>query len=453
MRQEEFINLTQDYSYWLKGKIYIDIPYILAMKKAAPLTIGKGIIFNGDQKNILDKLVEFYEKNKVYEKLFQNEVQLSLYGRSLLYILTTKTNDLTFRIAQPTQNARVAKVDELEQLAEIWSQPYATDSPFIERIQYTKNYVTVETFAVDNKKIAIGSLWSEVEDKLIPVKKKVYKNDIGIMPFIEMINLPFPNLYGNSTVKAIPDTLPVRKMIQDAQETIKIKRKERRLNRSRFVGKLADDILQGLGRNAANELINNDGYIESTNIGYSKENSSAGTGVVAGTPNMETYVKDLDSTLDLIYKGAGYTWDSFDNSQYTNKTESLMSNKNDMETTFIKQQLRLQQLYKLFDYVLLHYELWDGKGPRPYTMQFSNSLMVEKLKLIESNVVLLENQIISRSEFRSQVDDISLEQAKELIKQVDDEWAETQTLISENVNNENDDDNQDGNKLDNKEVL
>lgn len=453
MKQNEFINLIDNHNSFIKGKVYIDIPYIIAMKKAAPYTIGKGLIFNSDKENIQSTLSEFYSKNKIYEKLFQSEIQNSIFGRSILYLLITKTNDLTFRVATPSQNARVSKVDEIEQIAEIYSQPYATDTPFIEKVQFFKKKCIITTFAVDNSKIAIGTTWDKAQENLIPIKIQKYNTGINRIPVIEIINLPYPNLYGNSTIKAIPDTLGVRPLIQDIQDNIKFKRKEMRLNRTRFIGDMADDFLQNLNNTTTQELINNDGWIRSKTADYSKTQSGNGTGLAFADPKFQSYIINQDASFDLVYKGCGYSWDSFNNSTYTNKTESLMGNKLDMETTMIKQQLRIEQLYPLFDYVLIHKGIWDGKGDRPYSMKFSNSLMVDSLKLVERNNSLLKSGIISREEFRAELDDISLEQAKERIKAVDEltneEIRNTNKLNKElNIEEENKDI-----EIDNKEVL
>ncbi|WP_348735764.1 hypothetical protein [Spiroplasma endosymbiont of Ammophila pubescens] len=87
INKPEYLNYleTGKYKILQEQKYYIDIPWIIANRKAAPLTIGQGLMFNCDNDDTQDWIEEWYEKNYVYSKLYQNELANSLYGCSVMH--------------------------------------------------------------------------------------------------------------------------------------------------------------------------------------------------------------------------------------------------------------------------------------------------------------------------------------------------------------------------------
>ncbi|UZQ30850.1 MAG: hypothetical protein OHM56_04920 [Spiroplasma phoeniceum] len=189
-----------------------------------------------------------------------------------------------------------------------------------------------------------------------------------------------------TTVDATPDCLPVFNLIKDVQDNIYYKRIERIINRTHFVGQ--KDTTHSLVDNGKGdeELVSADAIITSTVQQYAMTGTT-GVGLIHAQQNYTEITIDSDYSMNMIYKGAGYDYDKFGSVNYTNKTQSLMNGKNDLQTTKNKRALRLPKLYRLFDYIFRHYKKWDNLNDdnpnndnvRPYTIEFIDIDIVDDI--------------------------------------------------------------------------
>ncbi|QED24379.1 hypothetical protein [Spiroplasma citri] len=386
-KQPEYLNYLEKGKYPIlpEQKYYIDIPWIIANRKAAPLTIGQGLMFNCDNDDTQDWIEEWYEKNYVYSKLFQNELANSLYGRSVMYLLKTETGDLTIDVAPIGSNVRIAKYSEIEQYAEMWILPAQSDYMWYQKVQFYPRKAKITYYTAKDLEIGIWQTYGELESKLRPVSIMEYDTGIDILPIVEFTNLPKLVQGTKTTADAVPDCLPVFNLIKDVQDNIYYKRIERIINRTHFVGRKNTSPLGDNG-NGDEELVQADALISSTVQQYAMTGTT-GVGLVHAQQNYTEITIDSDYSMKMIFNGAGYEYDNFSGNNYTNKTESLMNNKLDIHTTLQKRSLRFPKLYRLFDYIFNHYKKWDSLDDnsqnndnfRPYTLEFIDISIVNEI--------------------------------------------------------------------------
>ncbi|WP_426605487.1 hypothetical protein [Spiroplasma endosymbiont of Glossina fuscipes fuscipes] len=363
---------TGKYKILQEQKYYIDIPWIIANRKAAPLTIGQGLMFNCDNDDTQDWIEEWYEKNYVYSKLYQNELANSLYGRSVMYLLKTETDDLTIDVAPIGSNVRIAKYSEIEQYAEMWILPAQSDYMWYQRVQFYPRKAKITYYTAKDLEIGVWQTYGELESKLKPVSTMEYDTGIDILPIVEFINLP--------------------KLVH---------------------GTKADAI------------------ITSTVQQYAMTGTT-GVGLIHAQQNYTEITIDSDYSMKMIFNGAGYDYDNFTGETYTNKTQSLMNGKNDIQTTKNKRTLRLPKLYRLFDYIFRDYKKWDNLNDdnpnndnvRPYTIEFIDIDIVDDITQADVIDKRLNNGTITHIEAIHKQDKVTTKKARMMYEKIKTEQKE-----------------------------
>ncbi|WP_424526500.1 hypothetical protein [Spiroplasma endosymbiont of Glossina fuscipes fuscipes] len=422
---------TGKYKILQEQKYYIDIPWIIANRKAAPLTIGQGLMFNCDNDDTQDWIEEWYEKNYVYSKLYQNELANSLYGRSVMYLLKTETDDLTIDVAPIGSNVRIAKYFEIEQYAEMWILPAQSDYMWYQRVQFYPRKAKITYYTAKDLEIGVWQTYGELESKLKPVSTMEYDTGIDILPIVEFINLPKLVHGTKTTIDAIPDCLPVFNLIKDIQDNIYYKRIERIINRTHFVGQ--KDTTHSLVDNGKGdeELVSADAIITSTVQQYAMTGTT-GVGLIHAQQNYTEITIDSDYSMKMIFNGAGYDYDNFTGETYTNKTQSLMNGKNDIQTTKNKRTLRLPKLYRLFDYIFRDYKKWDNLNDdnpnndnvRPYTIEFIDIDIVDDITQADVIEKRLNNGTITHIEAIHKQDKVTTKKARMMYEEIKTEQKE-----------------------------
>lgn len=398
--------------------LFIEIPYIIATKKAAPLTIGTGLIFDCETTEIQDFINDWYSKKQVYIKLWQFAVFNSLYGRAIMYLNHTQDGGLDLVLLKQITSARVAKLNEIENVAKIYTTPYEDDNNRFFEIDMVQGKTTIKQYVLQEGQ-SIADLNGGIPKGMQVVNETFFDTGIDILPIIETTNLPNPS-QANVTVKMFPDTIAVRQLIADVQANIKAKRTERQVNITRFYGVGTPEQIKSFANDPDFNNVVKSGYISNGMQGYEK-GVNGGIEVMQGDPKFDQYVLDMNNTMKLIFEGSGYNYTDNSNDGYENKTSSIMGQALDVQTTKIKQQYYLDKMYRLFDYVMIFYGKWDGKGVRPYSMWFKDAHIVDELKMDEYINSRLANQTMSRIEAISRYDQIPENQAIEKLKEIEED--------------------------------
>ncbi|WP_338991005.1 hypothetical protein [Spiroplasma endosymbiont of Seladonia tumulorum] len=149
-------------------------------------------------------------------------------------------------------------------------------------------------------------------------------------------------------------------------------------------------------------------------------------GLIHAQQNYTEITIDSDYSMKMIFNGAGYEYDNFSGNNYTNKTESLMNNKLDIETTLQKRSLRIPKLYRLFDYIFRHYKKWDNLNDnnpnnnniRPYTLEFIDISMVNEITQSEVIDKRLNNGTIIHIDAIHKQDKVTNKKARMMFEKI-----------------------------------
>lgn len=429
---------------FLSKQRYMDIPQIIA-NKAKKLTVAKGILFNAKDEKILNYLNGWYWNEKMYTKLLKLVDQLSIYGRAVPFLWPGQAGNIHFEVANPLMTSYVAKVSEQEQLASLWVMPENSMNAVYWYVEIRPKQIKIIKYKNDNK-IIVGQANSEIQDKLVPVGETILSNKIDILPVREIINFPRTPIMGNSLLlRAYPDCYPVWQLIDDFQDNIQKKRIQRKMVQPRAYGTFDENKIAELRNKGFNSEIA-DVFVNVASANYNTQAGTNGFEIVNASPNFDQYGLDGDITLKLIFNGAGYDYDKNNDVNYTNKTESMLNNKFDIETTAIKRQLLKEALDPLFNYIVISKfpELWDAEnntwidGEAPFSWSFMDCDVVNELRKIEYWNARLANGTASRERVICELDQVDRLIAQKHIQEIDEEFKQQAEMFG------NDDENMSG---------
>jgi len=417
------MNSAEDfYRYVCTTPMYVNLPMIIATHYACPLTVGKGLLVNAKNEELQTKLSAWLEQEDFYIKAWKNEQWCSVIGRSVMYLLPTADGGLTLRVATWNIMNRISTVDEQEQIAVIYDQPYRSDISTYQKITFTPGHVQVETYS--GQMTMVEGVSAEVPANK-RIKSESFETGLDFVPFIEFTNLPMATFFANTNLVYWPDWLWARQLNDDFQEAIKIKRKERIGNRTRLklnynMATLKQAETMGISK-ALRELADADVILNENNVAYADKQQGNNLGMLVGDPHLDLYNQDIWNTFEMFVNFCGYDVEtnSANGAQYRNKTESLMNVNRTQQTTSIKQKYRITKWLKLLKFVAKHYGWWDGVEPNPFSIEVIPVTMVDRLKQMEEIEAQIGLGLLSRAEAISQIQNIPLSQAEEKLKEID----------------------------------
>lgn len=413
----------------------------VAQRKACPLTLGKGLLFKGGNKDVVNWLEKWYFEHKIYEKLWKAEYIASTYGAVTIFATKQMDGSYDLFVCNPTLNARVAKVNEIEVSADIWNLPDAKDNATLQHVWFDKTFMVVENYNSQDVAL-VGQSQGEIPKNLRPLNKQLFTHGFSNIPVIQIQNIPRPLPFGNSTTfNFYPDWYSVNKLMPLINRLIEIADiLEPEINRTRYYGVASNEqIINLMTSNQQNKIVMSDGYL---NLG--SNNYAAGTGnnggiqVFGGSPVFDKYAVEWNRLMKMFMNGCGYEYDEFGGTTYTNKTESILNNKLDIETTSIKQELRHAYYLRIMDLIIQEQfpELWDSvknewkEKERPYDFEFINANIVDKMNEIDYVDKRLLDGTLSRKRAIMRLDQVNEWIAERELEDIDNDFKEQQDTLA-----------------------
>jgi hypothetical protein len=441
---------TQEFNYTIEGcHTWVHKPRMkdlvdLIAQKAGKTTYGTGLLINTQDKNINDFLPKYIEDNKILEILRKSEYVASKYGKTIMYLSATKNGELILKYLPNPFNGRVSKLNEQEQVAEIWEWQGTGDTKIFKKIAIDNKYITITDYT-SKLGSRIGTTIAPEPKDLEPLKEYKWEHNIPFFPVFEIENLPINN-WVNTTFNFRPDWLPVWKLIDHYNEAIRISQVELRSNRTRILFEIQREVMSELVKKGTYNLtdIDKDSWI---NVNTTMNNAMTGginnppITLLAGNPQFTSYIDFLNFLEDQIMNGSGYSSQraAKNNGDYENKTSSLFSDKEDKETSNFKRALRLPVLYKIFDDILIFNGIEPFKdNTRLYTIDISDILISDLTLQADTFEKWIDNGVMSRAEVRSLINNIPVIQAQKEIKMIE---AEQLAYINKFNTNPNSDTN------------
>lgn len=426
-----------NYEIWCK-KPYIDnIPLRIAQKHMR-VVLGAGLQLTSEDEKINDTLASFYEREEVFYKLKKCILQLSLNGRSIILLERMSDGEFSFNVIVPAMLGRVSKVNEREQSADIWAYRMQADNGGMIHIVCNRKYMLVETY--DNDQIIVGESTQSIPVDVKPVKIEKFRHGLTRLPLIELINEPFNQIYGMSTVmNGQPDIYAVQPLINEMQYLYEIMHKELTVNRSRIFGVRDPSQTNIYGNNRGlQELLEADAWI-ATNAADLDMNGATGVQVMQGNYDPKGHIEYLFVLEERIFNGVGMDapHSRDEGNTYENKTKSMMSTKHDMQFKEFKRAYLRQKLYIIFDYLLIDKGLYNPETykERPYTIDFIDATIVDILTLDSLINSRLANGTESISGAIAKYDKLNPLQAKEKMQKINKEFKENVEIIQQRQGN------------------
>lgn len=410
------------------GRLYEDFPEEIA-QKAARLTYGKGLIINSENPKVRNLLNKWMRENDVLTKLRKSEYVNSKFGKAILFLTPSKDGkNVVLTQVKNNYQGRVAKVNEEEQVAELWNQDSQGDYYIYTKTSITPTTIKVEYYTA--AKSRIGSTESDIQPELDLKRSYTFPNRFGRVPVVEMENLVVNNMWGQTVYNCRPDWEPVMNTIESYNITYRTSVVETKANRTRYIGQLTPQDVEKIQNKKADyagaEDLMGDAYLNvSFNDTYAHGTQGAGLTIAAGDPKLDVYTSRLEAIRTAIFNGAGYS-PVKSGDVYQNQTDSVYAQKLDIETTLQKREYRKEKLARLFDCVLAYYgiEPIDADGQRIYNFDFVELDITDKQVQIDETQKMIAMGVITTTEARSKLLNEPLDVAEEAIKKVKEEQDE-----------------------------
>lgn len=447
-----------DLFHWFYSNgTYLNVPIQLVYNKVIPLTLGDEILFDSDNVELVNFLNYWADKTKLYEKCRLLVAQSSIVGKSMAFLLRNGLGELDLYIPTYPQMSGVAKVNEQEELAVIWTNLNKSDTPSFAKITITKGACAIQEFAA-TKQLRVQDA-STFEGDLTPRgETKIAKLDTNFFPLFEFVNKRIPDFgfQNTSYLSGIPDWWLGRKLLFDIEESLEQKFRERKKNQTRAFGEMDDATVANMKKGMTDGLeeIFGDFMIRSTLGSYNTGGNKAIT-FIQGDPKLDTYYNDVKNTMSMFYESCGYNYRVDDNSgPYENKTKAITNNDLDDQTTKLKQKELLNGLYKLVDIVLADNGIeFNENGVRNYSINFATTSIVEKVQRMDLIERRINIGLLSRVEAIQLLDNVSKPIAENKLKEIDEDMMDKAALQQAMTPEDDEGENSSGNEKLEKEVI
>lgn len=402
---------------------FMHVPILIAQNKAVPLTIGEDILFDSEDLPMLEALNRWADTVRLYEKMKQVVYQMSLWGKSIPYLERKNKTDefpnglLMFKLPNMLGMSSVAKVDDVEQMAVLYTNTNRSDSPSLQKITFIPGKMIIQDFANPDS-IRAQDVTVEVEKGLqAQGNVQVVENSLDFVPFQEFLNKQVPNLYNVSTTyfASFPDWWFGRKLIFDIEDNLDKKRKERGKNMTRAIGSLDPKIHEKItsGQIEAEDYLGELFFNANTTAYTTGGNDIA---IIQGDPKLDVYSNDTNNTLEKIFEMAGYNYYK-DDGNYENKTKSIMNYDLDNQTTKTKQKDIKVRLYRMIDLVLKDMGFEPIKnGVRDYEVSFVGTNIIDDIRQLDIIDRRLLNGTLEPVRAIQQLDNVSRATAEEYVE-------------------------------------
>ncbi len=148
-------------------------------------------------------------------------------GKTIFGLLETSDGNIDLWIKPFNFTSRVSEINEIKQDADIWLNYHQSYSRFILNLICTKDKIVIKGWPKNNE-IVVGQSKTQIKDDIRTFLVQKFKNKLGIVPCLEMINEPNPLLLSNSnTLNPWPTIANCYKLQFYLEDSFNIKLKER----------------------------------------------------------------------------------------------------------------------------------------------------------------------------------------------------------------------------------
>lgn len=270
-------------------------------RKMSSTIWGQGYMFQSEDENIEKKFKKFEKMNRLPMLSGFIERYLSMYGRCIITINKTKTDDIMINIPNPFYFNGVGKVFVQPQLAVVWQRYEIDTNLYIVKTTYDTKKVVNELYTKNQAEETVRVFDKEASILEMLQIEKEWVHNLGFVPVVEMTNISFYQfIWNNLEFATITDWYPGVTFEDMIYSAIKNLVKELHYCHSRvLVDNANQQIIDSLKTKALlnDEIDISDWAIETENGAQMK--------VIPGNGDFTKYTQTIDHLMDFYFKFCG----------------------------------------------------------------------------------------------------------------------------------------------------
>jgi hypothetical protein len=452
----DFVNYVQ----------FIDVQEILA-RHAVSTLLGKGVKVWSQNDQIDKALNDFVNDNKLHLFLQTLAKFNSKYGRSIVLISRDITGKVKLDIADPMKVNRKGVFHFGEEGEQIILYKWIQVDNNKVRVQetYDKEKVTYsyhfnsskkegqekwdknvleqgqrrngESYYVNERELKDSNMWDERTNK--PTLEEVWFHNLGVLPIVEFINLPYAYFYTLS----LPDTgmfpwllatddYPVKDLPRMINLIYKQMLTEIIINKTRVFGSFDQKDKINIANSSQMKLFVSDFLIEAPMTAEGKKSVE----VITSAPKVQEYINAIEHTISAYFNGSAYSWNVSGGDAEIAKGTATGANfikGKDTETTDTKRQLLTTSLYELMDKVLTILGFMSENAKRDYVIEVMENNSSNNPALVENTIAQVNAKLMSHSEAIAKLRGIPMNEAEEVLENIEEEFNKIIEMTSKEM--------------------
>ncbi len=399
----------------------------LVAKRASNQMWGNGYVFNSNKPDI-QEWIDYIETNFNLLKFFyQAEKIHSIFGVAVLIAITSDQNIPYIGISLPYGQSRITRIGDKTLAAEVYVRRILSDIDKTLKITYTLDKITFDWYGLDNNTIITGSIRNKLDAKY-RLKPEV-RNKYDFIPVIFSQNLPKAVLYGSGNLGgAYPDAVSVRNIETMLDKTVDTLFHELEFNKTRGFAQLTNFELKQLQKkdNMNTTIGIRKLFLKDFLIRVKKQSgttASRSVELLVADPRFESYTTLMDWQINTYFRGCGYSTEDEGTRQET-ATQTSIKQSDDIETTRIKRNFRQRSYCELLRMLLIMVSGNNAITNSDFTFLIKENNIIDRDKEIERQVILLNEGLTTRERVLKELNGLSDEQTKELLREVEKEKDE-----------------------------
>lgn len=402
---------------------FFDIKQFMS-QRGADLLFGQGFTITSDKDEITKFLNDIKEMNQLDDLMLQVAKDTNYYGRTILTIDKTKTNDFIISFANNELFQNVAKFEITPFYARLLKRKVIGVQVFYINEEWTTTKVK-RSLSIEGEKgevraiTATDNIPKELE---IPVEEV---HNLGFVPFVEITNKPSRNMLLTSAAFStrLQDDYSVSYMATHINNGLRQWYKEETIGGVRVFGNFTEQQLAKLKAQGGNIAL--DTYIIGTNP---SPNQSKPVEIQPATFVDTVWSGSMKVKCNLYAIGCGYS-PIFPEVADPTEAESLLSRDADQRTTKAKRrryQLILTDLLaKLLVYKGMAKDLQSAK--ELFSVEIKENVIYNRLQLADFLIKKVQGRLMTQAEAINLDRDLdNMEQAEQIVKQINDEYMQDQ---------------------------
>lgn len=384
-------------------------------KRWSSLIWGNGYNFDSTNDNIKKTFKRFEKMNQLSSQLSFIERYLSLYGRAIVILNKTKTGDVVMNIANPNYFNGVGRVVITPQVAVIWQNYQLGNQNFIVKTKMTINETINEVYGSENDKVQIMEQEGEILKEL-QLEKRVVHN-LGFIPIVEMVNIPFHPFWSNQwDFVRLTDWYCGYQYEFSLYKLLENLVIEAKYNHSRAY---IENASQQLINQIKQAQLNDEDGIDLADT-FIETESGAKVNIQTGQGDFTKYTSSYNDLMDLYWKSSGMNRFSEGGGAQKTVAETATIRSQMIESVNQRINFRTEQIKDLINKVLAMYSIIDYyvDNEDKFNFTINGNVLEDEATFIDNQIKLFQNNCSSPIQLIQKLYKCSQTKAEEMFESI-----------------------------------